>query len=260
MIRQIILTFLCVVCLCAPVFTQKVLDIEEVIENAYQADNSFRAETADFSMMVESYARSLKGDGEVKEEKKFLKKYYYRGNLFKQEFLEFYLDGEKQDAKELAEQVKVARERKKKGRSRDGSINCLKPFYPEQRVDYLFSMPGVEKKNGYECYHIIAVCRVEDDQLLEGDYWFETENQNLVYAKFRPAKMPSKIKNLDMEMEYGPTDDGAWLPKRFYLKGNGKVLIFIKFRFEVEEFFTDHKFNTGLTDEFFQEDGDGDEK
>lgn len=257
-IRRRILAGLCVAFLCAPLFGQATLDIEQVIENAYQADHSFRTETADFTMMVESYARRLKGDGEVKEEKKFSKKYYYKDSLFKQEILEYYLDGEKQDDKKLKEQIKEAKERKKKGRSRDGSINSMKPFYPDQRENYLFSMPGVEKKNGFECYHIIADCRLDDDQLLEGDYWFETKNQNLVYAEFRPAKMPSRIKNLDMEMEYGLTADSVWLPKRFHLKGNGKVMIFIKFNFEVEEFFSDHQLNTGLSDDLFQESADED--
>ncbi len=254
--RKIISTGVVLLCLAAPVFGQAVLDIEQVIEKAYQVDHSFRTETADFTMMVESISKSLKGDGSVKEEKRFIKKYYYKSDLFKQEFLEFYLDGEKQDDGELADQVKAAKDRKKKGRGRDGSINCLKPFYPDQRTDYLFSMPGVEKKKGYDCYHIIADCRLEDDQLLEGDYWFETENLHIVYAEFRPAKMPSKIKNLEMEMEYAPIGDGVWLPKRFHLKGNGKVMIFIKFRFEVDETFSDYQLNSGLTDDMFKEAGD----
>ncbi|MEE9442537.1 MAG: hypothetical protein V3V99_07705 [candidate division Zixibacteria bacterium] len=38
-----------------------------------------------------------------------------------------------------------------------------------------------------------------------------------------------------------------------YLRGRGKVMIFIKFNFEVEEFYFDYKINTGLTDNIFGE-------
>jgi hypothetical protein len=233
---------------------EKQLDIEEVIAGACERDSIRRAEVGDLTMLAESYSRKLTGDGEVKEEKKFFKNYYFKDSLFKVEFLEYYLEDELQDEKELEKQIAEAIERRKKGRSRDASINPIEPFYPENRQHYRFSMPGIEKQHGCICYHIVAECLVEDENLFEGDYWFEVNWLNLAHTEFRPAKMPSKIKQMDMTMSYAPVEEGYWLPVGFHLRGRGKVLVFIKFNFEVEEKYSKHKINVGLADDFFAED------
>jgi hypothetical protein len=233
---------------------QNDLDTEEVIAGAYARDSITRAEIGVMTMEAKSYSRSLKGDGEVKEEKKFLKNYYLNDSLFKVEFLEYYLDDELQDEKELQKQVEESIERRKKGRNRDASINPMTPFYPENRQNYIFSMPGIEKQHGCICYHVRAECLVEDETLLEGDYWFEVNHLNLAHAEFRPAKMPSKIKQLDMKKSFAPVEHGYWLPVGFHLRGRGKVMIFIKFNFEVEERYSKHKINVAVADDFFAED------
>lgn len=229
------------------------LDIEEVIAGAVVRDSIRRAEVRDMVLSAESYARTLGGDGSVKEEKKFIKTYYFKDSLFKEEFLEYYLDGERQDDRALQEQVREAEERRRKGRNRDASVNPMDPFYPENRQYYKFSMPGVEKQRGCICYHVVAECLIEDENLLQGDYWFEVNWLNLAYAEFRPARMPSKIKRLDMNMSFAPIEEGYWLPMGFHLLGKGKVLVFIKFNFEVEERYSYHRLNVGLTDDFFRE-------
>ena len=119
-------------------------------------------------------------------------------------------------------------------------------------------MPGVEVKHGCVAYHIVAECLTEDENLYEGDFWFEANWLNMVHAEFRPAKMPSKIKQLDMVKSFAPVEHGYWLPVGFSLRGRGKVMIFIKFNFAVEERYSKHKINVGLTDEFFAEDDDED--
>jgi hypothetical protein len=240
------------------VWCQETLEIEEVIDGACQRDSIKRAEVTDMTMRAESYSRKLTGDGKVKEEKKFFKEYFYKDTLFKVEFLEYYLENELQSKKKLQEQIEEADKRRKQGRSRDASVNPMEPFYPQNRQHYRFSMPGIEKQHGCICYHITVVSLVEDEDLFEGDYWFETNWLNLVHAEFRPARMPSKIKQLDMTMSYAPVEEGYWLPVGFHLLGRGKVLILIKFNFEVEEKYSQHKVNVGLTDDFFAEDSDED--
>lgn len=231
---------------------------DEIVQGAYERDSAMHAAISDLTMTAESYSRKLSGDGEVKEEKKFLKTYYFMRPLFKVDFHEYILDGVKQDEKKLDEQIKEAKERRKKGRTRDATIDPLKLFYPDARGDYTFELIGVEQKEGVSCYHIIADCQLEDDKLLEGEFWFTTEGFNPVHAEFHPAKMPSAIKRLNMKRTYAKAVDGWWLPKYFYLRGNGKVMIFIKFNFEVEEYYADYKINSGLDDSFFKEAEDED--
>lgn len=228
-------------------------DIEKIVDGAYLRDSLNRAIMDDITFSAESYSRKLKGNGEVKEEKKYFKTYYFKDTLFRAEFLEYSKNGEKQSEKDLQKQIE---DLEKKGHLRDVTINPLRPFYPDARSDYRFNLLGVESKADYSCYHVTVECLIEDKELYEGDYWLETTNLNLVTAQFHPSKLPGPIKQLDMEMSYAPLDDGYWLPRRFHLFGRGRVMLFIKFNFEVEESYSDHLVNSGLTKDFFQEKSD----
>ncbi len=229
------------------------MEIDKIVEGAYLRDSTARAGMADLTMTAESFARRLTGDNAVKEEKKFLKTYYFKDTLFRVDFLEYSLDGVRQDSAKLAAEIKDAAERRKKGRMRDATIRPLEPFSPEHRADYEFALIGTEEKQGRQCYRVEAECLRDDQNLLTGQYWFETTGLNLVYTEFRPAKLPSPLKQLDMQMWFAPAADGIWLQERFHLLGRGQVMLFIKFRFEVEERYYDHAINTGLTDYFFKE-------
>ena len=238
------------------VWSEEYLDLEEVIPGVYVRDSITRAEIGVMSMDVESYVRSLKGDGEVKEEKQYARKYFIQDTLLKIEFINYYKDGVLQDEEELQKQIKAERDRRKQGRNRDASVNPLQPFFPQNRQYYAFSMPGIERQHGCVCYHVVADCLVDNEDMLEGDYWIEVNHLNLVHAEFRPARMPSKIQQLDMTKSYAPVEYGYWLPVGFHLIGRGKVLIFIKFNFEVEEKYLRHKIHVEVADDFFVEDDD----
>ena len=112
-------TLLCVVvliCLVGPAAAQEAnLDINEVIAGAVARDSITRAEVTDMTMTAESYSRRLKGNGEVKEEKKFIKNYYFKDTLFKVEFLEYYKDGERQSDEELQKEIDQSHSAEKGG-------------------------------------------------------------------------------------------------------------------------------------------------
>lgn len=232
------------------------METETIIDGIYLRDSTQRAQVTDLTMSVESFSRKLAGDGSVKEEEKFLKTDFIKDTLFRVDFHEFYLDGLRQDSAALRKEIKTDADRRRKGRNRDANINPVAIFYPAAREDYEFSLKGIENREGRACYHIAADCLVEKDSLVEGDYWFETEGLNLVFVQFHPAKLPGPIKQLDMEIAFAPDSAGWWLPRRFHLFGRGKVMLFIKFNFEAEERYFDHRINTGLTDDFFKERAD----
>jgi hypothetical protein len=240
-------------------YPQDSLDVDQIIRNAVRQDSITRAEVGTWEMDAVSYVRKLGGDGEVKEEKKFLKTYYFRDSLFKAVFHEYYRDGELQSQKELDKEIKEAAERRRKGRNRDASVNPMEPFYPENRGKYIFTLAGKELTHGCIAYHIIADCLEENEDLLEGDFWFEINHLNLLHAEFRPAKLPSKIKMLEMTKDYAPVEAGYWLPVGFRLRGKGQVLLFIKFNFAVEERYSKWEVNLDLPDTLFEENSDGDE-
>jgi len=236
--------------------TASAVDVGDVVESAYRRDSLVRAEIIDLTMEAVSFSRKLAGDGSVKEEKEFLKTYYFKDSLFAASFHEYYLDGVRQDEKKRAEQVREDEKRRRQGRGRDASINPLAPFSPENRQHYRITLLDNESRQGVDCYHINADCLVEDENLLEGDFWFDREGFNLVYAEFHPAELPSPLKQLDMVQSRIRHESGYWLPDRFYLRGRGKVMLVIKFAFEVEEQYSNHRLNAGLSDELFKETGD----
>jgi hypothetical protein len=232
---------------------QDVLSLEQVVDSVYKRDSITRAEVGDMVMDAESYSRKLSSDGAVKEEKKFFKTYYFKGPLVKTVFHEFYLDGVRQDDKALQEQIKDDAERRRKGRARDASVDPLLPFHPENRSQYAFTLVSVEQKHGCICYHVTADCLIDDESKFEGDYWIETKWLNLVHAEFHPADLPTGLKSLELQKSYAPVEHGYWLPIGLQVRGKGQVLLFIKFNFAVEELYSKHKINTGLTDDFFKE-------
>ncbi|MDD4051836.1 MAG: hypothetical protein PHR28_08065 [candidate division Zixibacteria bacterium] len=239
--------------LTAPPARSQTIETEIIVDGVYLRDSTQRAQIKDMTMSVESYSRKLTGDGAIKEEKEFLKTDYMKDTLFRANFHEFYLDSVRQDSAALAGQARDDADRRREGRFRDANINPTEVFYPSHRSNYEFTLKGTETKEGRACYHIVADCLVDKDSLLEGEYWYETEGMNLVYAEFRPARLRGALKQLDMQMWYAPGPDGYWLPMKFHLLGRGRAMLVIKFNFEVAERYFDHKVNTGLTESFFKE-------
>lgn len=260
MMTRVLLSVLAALSLClGAARAQDSLDVDRIIRGAVRQDSLTRAGAGAWEMEAVSYVRKLGGDDEVKEEKKFLKTYYFKDSLFKAEFHEYYLDGQLQSQQELDNEIRAAAERRKKGRGRDASVNPMEPFYPENRDKYIFTLAGKELTHGCIAYHIIADCLVDDENLFEGGFWFEINHLNLLHAEFRPAKMPSKIKTLEMIKDYAPVEAGYWLPVGFRLRGKGQVLLFIKFNFAVEERYSRWEVNRDLPDSFFEENRDGDQ-
>ncbi len=257
--RIVPLAFITIILCFGAAYSQDSLDVDQIISGAVRQDSITRAEVGAWEMQAVSYVRKLGGDEEVKEEKKFLKTYYFKDSLFKAVFHEYYRDGELQSQKELDKQIGEAAERRKKGRNRDASVNPMEPFYPENRGKYIFTLAGKELTHGCIAYHIVAEALEENQNLFEGDFWFEINHLNLLHAEFRPAKMPSKIKMLEMVKDYAPVEAGYWLPVGFRLHGKGQVLLFIKFNFAVEERYSKWEIKLDLPDTFFEETSDGDQ-
>jgi hypothetical protein len=238
-------------------------EIDNIVAGIYVRDSVVDDAITDMSMTALVYSRKLDGDGSIKEEDRFYKTYYFKDSLYKVDYAEYVLPGsdvtpdeEAKLQKKAAERAKEARKRRKKGRARDANIDALRPFAPGVRSYYRYALVGIEELDGLPCYHVTAQTDSQDVTFYVGDWWFETESLNPVYARFTSSKLPSKMSIFDMEMNWMPTSTGYWLPGRFYVHGKGQVLILIKFHFEGEEIFSDYKINQGYPDSFFREEED----
>ncbi len=236
---------------------QETPPVQGIISGAWKTDSIQRSEINTLTMTAESFVRRLSGDGDVKEEKQFLKNYTFHDTALAVEFVEFYLDGVPQSEDKLRAEAEDAAKRRKEGKSRDASIRPLTAFAPDIRTHYSYNLMGIEPIRGFTCYHITAAYDGKDEEIYEGDFWIETESLHLVKAELRPSELPGPLKQLDMSFTYAP-QDGWWLPQSFHLHGRGRAMLVISFHFEVEERYTDHRVNVPIDHSKFEEAGDED--
>jgi len=94
---------------CAVSVSAQDMEINRLIDEVYSRDSIYRADLNDLTIMAETFSRKLSKQGEVKEEKRFVKKYLFKDSLFIAQFLEFYIDDEIQDEKAIEKEKKESR-------------------------------------------------------------------------------------------------------------------------------------------------------
>ena len=138
----------------------------------------------------------------------------------------------------------------------------IEPFYPENRDLYEITYAGIEKDNieGYTCYHFKVIALEKDEQLINGDFYFDTETFNPVKIDFSPAKLVNKMmfkmNEMNMSVTYGPADNFYWLPIRFDITGKGKAMFLIGVKFSGTEYYHNPVINDPDAEQYF-EDNDG---
>ena len=160
------------------------------------------------------------------------------------------LGREKQGDKDLNEEARKLREKQAKRESRNASTSLFEIFYPDKRIDYSFSLIGIESEAKCDCYHVRAKCKSAESESFDGDFWFDQKSLRPVYIAFRPVKLPGPIKELEMSLAYTIVSN-FYLPAHFQLQGRGKALWIFGFHFGVEEIYSDYRCNTGAAREFF---------
>ena len=208
------------------------------------------------------YVEGEMEDGEFKEKLRFVKKitvmFLDDTALYHEDYLEYYKDGELKSQKDLENEAKDRKEKKLKRKARDVSFPMLTPFEPDMREMYDIAYQGVtpDTIDGYLCHQFRIRAREESDDLINGDFYFETETFHLLRVDFSPAKLVKKtmfkLKELNMTVRYGPTEEGYWLPQQFDVQGKGKAALFIGVSFSGTEYYQNPQINTGVSRETFE--------
>ncbi len=243
------------------------IDPEALIERILAVDQQQSDQIRDVVFDAEYVEREDKGDEGFKEKVRFVKKIsvkYLEDTVWlHEEYLEYYKDGELKSHKDLQSEAKSRREKKEKRKGRDISYPILKPFYPDNRELYNIEYQGVsgERIDNHVCHQFRVTALEESDALIDGDFFFEAESFHLVRVDFSPAKlvkkMMFKLKELDMSIIFGPTDEGYWLPKQFDVRGKGKAAFFFGVNFAGTEYYRNPVVNGGLEASLFEVDDDG---
>lgn len=237
------------------------IDPEALIERILMVDLSQRQRISDIVFDAE-YIEGEEKDGEFQEKVRFVKKIYLKcladTNLYHEEYLEYYKDGELKSEKDLLSEARDRTEKKRKRNTKDISFSMLEPFSEEYRPLYDIVYRGVvdDVVDGYICHHFQVTAREEVDSLINGDFYFEPEAFNLVRVDFSPAKLVKKtmfrLKEMSMSIRYGPTPEGFWLPRQFDIEGKGKAMFFIGVNFAGTEYYRNPIVNAGVDDEIFE--------
>jgi hypothetical protein len=242
------------------------IDPEALIEQILTVYERQHSQIEDITFDAE-YVEGEQSDEGFVEKVRLIKTIYIKytndSALYREEFHEYYKDGELQPEKELEKEAKERIKRRMEHNQRTAGHPMLEPFFPDQRDDYDITYEGVnyDDVEGYICHEFLVRSQVEDGDHVNGTYYFDADSFRLVRCDFSPAKLVKKtffrLNNLDMTIEYGFAADSTWwLPTRFELEGSGKAAIFFGVNFSGTEYFRNPRVNTGLADSLFEVDHD----
>lgn len=240
---------------------QETPEVDPLLEAIVATDRAQHQAINDIVFDAE-YIEGEERDGTLIEEERYVKRIWIKfiedTTLYAERFIEYYKDGELQDSARLVEKSREKHEERQKRNGRDISWPMLRPFYPENRNQYEIDYRGLDSKavDGYVCHHFRVRALQADPDLINGDFYFETEAFHLARADFRPAKLVSKLmfklKRLDMSIVYAPINEGWWLPRRFHISGHGRAALLIGVKFAATEFYRNPQVNTGINDTVFE--------
>ncbi len=237
------------------------VDPEALIEQIVATDGHQRAEVHDVTFESQ-YIEGEETNKGFKEKARFNKrvqiKYFKDTAWYHEEYLEYYKEGELKSMKECAEAGREKMAKKKRRKSKDISYNMVEPFYAAKRPLYEITYKGIaeDKIDGRSCHHFVVKAKEPDEQLVNGDYYFEGETFHLAKVDFSPSKMMHTIwfnfSKLNMSITYSPTAEGWWLPSQFFIEGKAKATLFIGVKFGGTEYFRSPVVNSGLDDKLFE--------
>ena len=258
-----LLTTLVLISAPAAAQTNQGIDPDAIIDQILRVDSIQRAQLQDVVMEAELLEGKMQDNGQLEAKKRFVKdvyiKYFDDTAWYYADYREYYEDGKLKSDDELRSEAKDRRKKKEERKGKDISYPILSPFYAEHRADYDITYEGVTDRliEGYACHQFRVESKIEDDDHIDGDYYFEAESFHLVRCDFTPAKLIRKtmfkLDRLDMTLLYEPFNSDIWLPARFDIVGKGKAALLFGVNFAGTEFYRNPKINTDLADSLFQQ-------
>ncbi|SYZ74478.1 exported hypothetical protein [Candidatus Zixiibacteriota bacterium] len=229
--------------------------LDSIITKVIAVRDAEIAQLNNLKMDAVSYEKREDGDGNVKETKKYIKTVFLKKGpdgkfAYSEEYTGYFVDGIRQDDKQLPKVAEERADRKKKRGGKDIAFDIVSILRPEMRKYYTVTYDGLAPKpvDDFPCYVIRAVAdtvhTVSDilDTLVNITYYIDMSSYHVVRAEFAPASLISrfmfKMSELDMSLDYEPYDETIWLPRRFHIKGRAKAMYFMGIYFEGEEIYS----------------------
>ena len=241
---------------------ESALDADAIIAKILAVDSKQRSEIQTVTFDAEYIEKESNGNGGYDEKlrlgKKIRLKYLPDTVWYNEEYLKYFKNGSVRPDEECDEMAAERQDKKKQRGSRDISWPMLLPFKTESRGNYSVAYLGVNDSTvaNFVCHHFKVTSTTEDEDKINGDYYFDAASFQLIRADFSPAKLGGnilfKLDKLQMSVSYAPISDGHWLPQQFEISGKGKAAFFIDVDWQGTEYFHNPQVNTGISDELFK--------
>ncbi len=241
------------------VSAQSNTDAETLIKEILEVEKQQREIVKNVTLDAE-YIEKEEKDGKFIEKLRFDKKIYIKYEadtaFLAEEYIAFYKESEKQSDKKLESASKEKIEKKQKRKTKDISYSMLKPFYPSNKNLYTIEYLGVgtDKIENYTVHVFKVRAKEENADLINGDYYFDSESFQLVRVDFSPAKLTKKtmfkMKELKMTIIYKAYENNLWFPKQFEISGKGKAMFFIGIKFAGTEYYRNPLINQNIDNKF----------
>lgn len=215
------------------------------------------SKVADLTVDAESIMREKNGD-ELRVQKRITMKFFPDTTWYTESYLSASRNGESITGEELKKTIEAQKKDADRRRGRNASFPILRPFRDSVGASYEFQYEGIvpESESGRLCHLFRVNPKRDDDTLVQGSYYFDSESFLPIRADFTPAKLPKgmmfRLAFLSMTMLYTQSSDGVYLPDRFEITGRGKAALFIGVRIEGTEVYRNPEINTGIPDSLFR--------
>jgi hypothetical protein len=147
----------------------------------------------------------------------------------------------------MAKQAEAQREKGKKdaakgkGKKEPESIySAFFPFTKETRAKYNFKKLDDSVFEGTPVFLIEAKAKEKDENLLEGKYYIDQKNYDVLKMQVKPSDLPKIVDEMEMEMNFKMLPEGLLVMKSMKMRGSGGLLV-MHFRMIAEQEYSNYE-------------------
>lgn len=160
-----------------------------------------------------------------------------------------FADGEELHGRDLAVAVRDLKSR--------GLVagNTRMPFQREARTEYRYDVVDSDTWQGRPVSVVDFRPVRASKRHVRGRAFILKESSDVVRVTFSPLGLPFVVRHALIDMEYGRVGD-YWLPTHFWMEIDLRLKMLVTVldrRIEIDDDYSDYRFNQGLSDEFFDE-------
>lgn len=240
--------FIILISMDVPVVAEEIT-LEKIIERVKMRQEKIVTEIEDAIFSADATYREVNKNGELKKYLIARRRIYMgQNNKRYEECLSMVLNGEELRGKKLRKEFKDWQKKTKP------QSETKMPMTPEGEGSYNYDLIGSGKWDNIDVWIIGFAPKERKKEFIEGKGYVSKDSFNIVRVEFAPAKLTRVIENMRMSLTYSEVE-GYWFPIKFDMKMTisiGLLVEFFRMDVEVEDTYSNYKFNNQLDDSLFE--------